>query len=430
VLNCRLLIIGAGPTGLGAAVRSTELGEDYLLVDADEHIGGMAASVTDDHGFTWDLGGHVLHSHFAEFDRAVEASGVELNQVRRNGWAWMQGRLVPTPVQKNLDAWPTDLRPEAPAANLGEYYRNNFGADLYQRFLEPHSAKMWAAPLDSVDHAWTSLRSGSGERNVAELGLARDFVQKEEYFPYPVGGNGALWDGLFTKSLDPNRVLLGARVVDVDLARRVATLDDGRRISYEHCVSTAPILTAMDWAGVDASRFRHGLVASKVYAIGLGFAGQAPESLRDKTWLYSPDADVPWYRATMLSNYDQGNAGEGRWNVLCEVSTSAYRPLSVEQAVAETVAAIARLGADLRDLATVWRRVIPMGYPVPTTGRDEIIHHVDDLLIRDGVRSRGRFGGWRYESCNQDFSFMQGVQAVDGALFDAPEDVFWQPERF
>lgn len=431
MLNCRVLVIGAGPTGIGAAVRLSQLGEDYLLVDANEQVGGMATSVADDQGFTWDLGGHVLHSHFPEFDRAIDASGVQLNSIRRNGWVWLgDGRLVPTPIQKNLEELPTDLRPGAPAANLSEYYRNSFGESLYQQFFQPYTEKMWATPLECVDHAWTSLRSGSGERNVPSLGLARDFVQSEDRFPYPVGGTGALWDGLYTKLLDPNRVVLGARVVDVDLAARVATLDDGRRVSYEHCVSTAPILTAMQWAGLDSGLFRNRLVASKVYAIGLGFRGRAPKTLGDKTWLYSPDVDVPWYRATMLSNYDQGNAGSGRWSVLCEVSTSAYRPMSLDRAAADTVSSIVHLGADLRDLVTVWQRVVPMGYPVPTTGRDDIIRRVDDLLMRHGVRSRGRFGGWRYESCNQDFSFVQGIQAVDSALFGAPEDVFWHPELF
>ncbi|MFI2841050.1 NAD(P)-binding protein [Mycolicibacterium sp. PDY-3] len=47
------LIIGAGSTGIGAAVRLTELGIDHLVVDAGPQVGGMSASVTDDAGFTW-----------------------------------------------------------------------------------------------------------------------------------------------------------------------------------------------------------------------------------------------------------------------------------------------------------------------------------------------------------------------------------------
>ena len=146
----RFLVIGAGPTGIGAAVRLAELGEDYLVVDSSDRLGGMATSITDPEGFTWDLGGHVLHSHFPEFDKAVEMSGVTLLQVTRNGWVWLTGTgpetLVPTPIQQHLTELPTDLRPDAPAAHLGDYYRNSFG----QRPVRP---VLRALQRQDVDHA-------------------------------------------------------------------------------------------------------------------------------------------------------------------------------------------------------------------------------------------------------------------------------------
>ncbi len=65
------LVLGAGPTGLGAMLRLLELGETgCLLIEAEEQAGGLAASVVDDQGFTWDLGGHVQFSHYQAFDRA------------------------------------------------------------------------------------------------------------------------------------------------------------------------------------------------------------------------------------------------------------------------------------------------------------------------------------------------------------------------
>ena len=428
--HCDFLIIGAGPTGIGAAVRLGQLGADYLVVEAADRVGGMATSVTDEHGFTWDLGGHVLHSHFVEFDQAVTVSGVQLNSIRRNGWVWMDGRLIRTPVQQNLEQLPTDIRPDAVGANLADHYRNSFGTQLYETFFQPYTFKMWATPLEQIDHSWASLRSGSSERNVPSLGLARDFVPTRARFPYPVGGTGALWQGLYYKLLDPNRFLFRTRVVEVDLVQRIASLDDGQRVRFEHCVSSAPIVSAMDWVGIEFARLKQRLVASRVYVIGLGFRGEAPGTMADKTWLYCPDSAVPWYRATMLSNYDRGNAGDGRWNVLCEVSTSPHRPITHENAVRDTIASMEQLGAETAKLVTVWCRTVQMGYPVPTLGRDEIIRRTDERLLRHGVHSRGRFGGWRYESCNQDFSFVQGLQAVGNALFGEPEDVFWHPERF
>lgn len=429
-ISCRVLVIGAGPTGLGAAVRLAELGEDYLVVEAKDQVGGMAGSVTDDRGYTWDLGGHVLHSHFAAFDDAILRSGAAMLDITRNGWVWIEGRLVPTPIQKQLTEMPTDLHPRRSSANLSEYYRNHFGEDLFRRFFAPYTEKMWAHPLETIDHRWTSLRSGSDASNVPAPGLARDFVPSNETFPYPVGGAGALWSAISDKMLDPNRSLLGTRVTGLDMPSRVARLDDGRHVAYEHCISTLPLTQLALWGGAEMARTSTGLVSSKVLAVGLGFTGQPPVSLADKTWLYCPDPDVPWYRATMLSNYDPGNAGPGRWNVLCETSTSRFHPRNLDDVVGRTVASLIALGADPHHLDGVWTRTIPMGYPVPTLGRDVVLRAVDETLRNFKIHSRGRFGGWRYESCNQDYSFAQGIEAVDNALFDRPENVYWHPERF
>src|SRR5205085_1116871 len=57
-MNVDILILGAGPTGLGAAWRLDTLGaRDWHLCEAAPAAGGLAGSVVDDHGFTWDLGG-------------------------------------------------------------------------------------------------------------------------------------------------------------------------------------------------------------------------------------------------------------------------------------------------------------------------------------------------------------------------------------
>ena len=66
----KIIILGAGPTGLGAAYRLKELGhENFAMYDRLGHIGGLASSYTDDAGFTWDVGGHVMFSHYKYYDK-------------------------------------------------------------------------------------------------------------------------------------------------------------------------------------------------------------------------------------------------------------------------------------------------------------------------------------------------------------------------
>jgi protoporphyrinogen oxidase len=426
-----VLVVGAGPTGVGAATRLQERGVDFLLVEGSARPGGMATTIADDAGFRWDLGGHVLHSHFADFDRAIADSGVPMLEPTRNGWIWLDGELVPAPIQHQVEELPTDLRPDAPAANLDDYYRNHLGSRLHDRFFKPFTEKMWATPVERIDHTWTSLRSGSGERNVPTIRTRADApAPPRRTFPYPQGGTGALWDAIAGR-LDPRRTRLSARVCRIDLGRREAHLADGDLIRFSECVSSMPLTTLMRTVGrLDWAARSPELVANSTLVVGLGFTGPAPPALADKSWLYCPDKDVAWHRATMLSNYDPGNAGPGRWSVLFEVGHSAYRRIDPAAAVVSCRAEAEKLGADLSRLVSTWSRDVPRGYPVPTLGRDDLLHEVDAGLIRAGIRSRGRFGGWRYESCNQDYSFQQGVEAVEAILTGTPEDVYWHPERF
>ena len=70
--STRILILGAGCAGLGAAYRLHELGHtNFLVVECNSYPGGLAASFIDDKGFTWDIGGHVQFSHYEYFDQLM-----------------------------------------------------------------------------------------------------------------------------------------------------------------------------------------------------------------------------------------------------------------------------------------------------------------------------------------------------------------------
>ncbi len=56
----KIVLIGAGPTGLGAAYRLHELGyENWVLYEKSDEVGGHSTSHIDPQGFVWDEGGHV-----------------------------------------------------------------------------------------------------------------------------------------------------------------------------------------------------------------------------------------------------------------------------------------------------------------------------------------------------------------------------------
>jgi protoporphyrinogen oxidase len=70
-----VLIVGAGPTGLGAASRLQQHGKtDWRLVDCFDGPGGLACTDITPEGFLFDMGGHVIFSHYQYFDDLIDAA--------------------------------------------------------------------------------------------------------------------------------------------------------------------------------------------------------------------------------------------------------------------------------------------------------------------------------------------------------------------
>src|SRR5580692_7633409 len=110
IANESVLILGAGPTGLGAAHRLAEIGEAAVRVfDENPQAGGLASSFVDKHGFTWDIGGHVQFSHYRYFDNLMsDLLGDQWLEHMRESWVWMCDRFIPYPIQNNIHLLPRD----------------------------------------------------------------------------------------------------------------------------------------------------------------------------------------------------------------------------------------------------------------------------------------------------------------------------------
>jgi protoporphyrinogen oxidase len=234
----RILIIGGGPTGLGAAWRLHEAGHtNWELFEKDGGVGGLASSHVDENGFTWDLGGHVVFSHYSYFDDLLD-SLLEHQWVRheRQAWVWMRDRFIPYPLQNNIRHLPTpelleclegllDARDWRRASAPGGVAPPNLYGD-------PKRSKSRLGSLDgarSVEparpkaHGQTSLPVPPGGATFADwivhsfgAGLARVFLN-----PY----NFKVWA---TEPAKMSSSWVGERVAAVDLKRILRHIIEGR----------------------------------------------------------------------------------------------------------------------------------------------------------------------------------------------------------
>lgn len=443
----RIIVLGAGPTGIGAAWRLAEHGHpDWLLIDAADRPGGLSMSVVDDAGFTWDLGGHVLFSHYRYFDRLMDhALGDAWCEHEREAWVWMRERWIPYPFQNNVWRLPDDdlvrcleglvdahrAPATAPPTDFAEWLQRAFGRGLCDVFMLPYNFKVWAYEPHTMGTTWMGERVATVDlaRVLRNLVLRRDDVSwgPNATFRFPRrGGTGAIWESL-VRQLPPERLALGRAVVAIDTAGQRLHFRDGSTERYDALISSVPLADTLRMA-TDlpalrplADRFVH----SSSHIIGVGLEGTPPDALRTKCWMYFPEGDTPFYRVTVFSNYSENNvAHPGRqWSLMAEVSESPAKPVDAARVVADVVAGFRRVGFidDAARIVTRWHRRLAYGYPTPWLGRDAVLDEVQPVLEARGILSRGRFGAWKYEVSNQDHSAMQGVEAVDRLLLGTPE---------
>lgn len=451
----RIVIIGAGPTGLGAAWRLCEVGHsDWQLLEASTGAGGLATSFLDPRGFTWDVGGHVQFSHYEYFDSVMDELLGRDGWVhhQRESWIWMRDRFVPYPLQNNIHRLPADdlerclsglldvaLSPRPAAQDFREWLVGTFGRGLAEVFLLPYNFKVWAYPAEMLGAGWVGERVAvlDLKRILSNLVRLRDDVSwgPNSTFRFPLrGGTGAIWDAC-AERLPLDRLHFGDPVVSIDAGRRRVTTAGGAVHDYDHLISTMPLSDLIVLAGQDhlVEVANRGLLYSSTNIFGIGLRGSPPEHLRTKCWVYFPEDNCPFYRVTVFSNYSPHNTppdGE-YWSLMAEVAESPFKPVdlsTLEYAVIEGLLAT-KLMPRREDIVSRWRYRANHGYPTPARERDAALSEITPQLEALGIYSRGRFGAWKYEISNQDHSFMQGVEWVERVLHAKPEVTLNQADR-
>ena len=254
-------------------------------------------------------------------------------------------------------------------------------------------------------------------------------------FKFPVhGGTGGIWKAV-AKNLPADKVKYKASATKVNTDTKIITLASGEQFSYDVIISTTPInllIGMLEGAGLeDLKKKKDSFVYSTSHIIGIGLRGEPPAHLKGKCWMYFPEDNCPFYRATLFSHYSPNNCpDQNTWSLMFEFSESPAKPAPKEDPIEATIqgALNTKLFESRDQIISTWHERLEYGYPTPFVGRDELLDEVQPKLMDLGIWSRGRFGGWKYEVGNQDHSLMQGVEAADSVLFGVEESTYSYPD--
>ena len=449
----KILILGAGPTGLGAAHRLEELGHtDYLILEKNDYAGGLAASFTDPKGFTWDIGGHVQFSHYEYFDDLMyRALGEEWLEHLREAYVWILDRFVPYPFQNNLRHLPKHaiadcilglIREEKQEQKIPLHFKDwlqsSFGEGIAKLFLFPYNFKVWAYPLEMMSYSWIGERVSriNIEKVLENVLLEKDDRQwgPNNKFRFPlIGGTGAIWRSLAAQ-LPKDKLIFNSEVRRIDAQSKTVKTSNGKEYTYDVLISSAPIDILSRWINdKELIQATAKLCYSTVHVVGIGFKGTPCNSLQKKCWMYFPESNCPFYRVTLFSNYSYNNVPDKNhyWSLMAEISESQFKQVNRETIVAEVLEGMyaTKLACPEDEVVSQWLFTAPYGYPTPSIERDSILDFVQPKMENEKIFSRGRFGGWKYEVSNQDHTCMQGVEVVNRILLNKAEITYPSPSQ-
>jgi protoporphyrinogen oxidase len=424
-------------------------------------------------GFLFDMGGHVIFSHFQYFDDLIDAAVGEGEEYwsthQRVSYVWLKNTWVPYPFQNNIQALPVEdqiacinglvdakvsnATATGKPTNFDEWIMRVMGEGIADIFMRPYNFKVWAFPTTDMQCSWLGERVATADTSR----VIRNVLTKQDdagwgpnaVFRFPnEGGTGAIWKKV-AKLLPDEKQRYKSKVVALDLDGHCVTLDNGKKIKYGKLLSTIPLDLTLGM--VEQPELAKRLNYSSSHIVGIGLRGVNPHDL--KCWLYYPEDDCPFYRCTIFSHYAKANCPADDvllptlrlcngsapastepqpgpyWSLMFEISESVKKPVDLDKVVEETIqgAINVTLATPDAEIVSIYHRRLEHGYPTPHLERDAALAEALPMLREKDVWSRGRFGSYKYEVANQDHSCMIGVEAVDNIMFGTKEFTLLHP---
>ncbi|MFA5879773.1 MAG: NAD(P)-binding protein [Candidatus Margulisiibacteriota bacterium] len=435
----KIVIIGAGPTGLGAGYRLKELGHNnFKIFEKNSYIGGLSASFTQDN-YTFDIGGHVVFSHYEYFDKIFnQLLGEDFQACQRSAHIYLQNRFIPYPFQNNIQFLEKEqilecleglleiegevgISQRKAAQNFQEWVYAAFGQGIAKYFMNPYNFKVWAHPLEMLSKNWIAERVSVIDLKTI---LSNVIMQKEDsawgpnnMFKYPLfGGTG----GLFSKfqQFFQDKLILNSEIKKIDYEKKIVYFEDESE-SYDILINTMPLdifISQITPVKENLQTATKDLLHNGVFVVGIGLNKKI---ITEKSWVYFPETVAPFYRLTYLSNYSSNmspNPSEST-NLLLEISYSKYKKEDKLKIIEDAIQGLINTKiideSDIEKINCKFLFDAEYAYPIPSLLRDEALVKIIPFLESNEIYSRGRFGLWRYETGNMDHSLMQGVEVVD-----------------
>lgn len=356
-IHTETLIIGAGPACLACAMELTRAKKEFIVVERDAQVGGLAKTYTFTEGdlvFRTDNGPHRFFSknqYLYDFiGGIIKEHWITVNRQTRQ---YIDGKFYDYPINiiqavKNVgfykafrmgrDYFLAKVKYaylKKPIKNFSDYVYANFGKTLGEFNMINYTEKIWGIPSETIHSDWAGQRI----KGLSIGSLLKDFFGRifgihsaskpktlVDMFYYPDIGTGFIYETIADRIKESGRTILfnsyPEKVFHGGSKCRSAIINtpEGQvEIEFDFLVESVPLtdfVLLMDPAlspkVLEANKKLHH--RSQVYL----FITLDKDSITNDQWIYFPNKDIPFARISEMKNFSGKMSPPGKTSLFVE----------------------------------------------------------------------------------------------------------------
>jgi protoporphyrinogen oxidase len=447
----RVAVLGAGPAGMSAAWRLSELGYPVTVFEREDAVGGMGRTITVGDRYAVDFGPHTFHIRetsesreildaikpFFGEDPLILTRGtrvllrgkyyvypLELLQVLTGVSPFLSARIVFDYVTATLKS---TFMPARKEDSFEEWGVRNLGRTLYDLCFGIYSARVWGLPTSQISSKQAQRVAKLNLKNIIlrVLGIRADPATYFTKYMYPRKGISLLYEGMADAVRKAgNCVRLQSPVVRLEregsTIRRVVFTVDGREQALECDVVLStlplPILVNMTTPALPAEVVNHA-AKLRYRSLKLIYVVLKRPVLTDFHWVYLLDEQFRVNRVSEQKNVSPYMVPADRTVLCVELSVWKDEPLwtaSDEEIYRLTLRDLMQMGYGITEDEVEEYHItdIPTAYPVYELNfEDHLIPTLEGVHAIDNVLTLGRHGLFLNNS--MDDNVLLGMRVAD-----------------
>lgn len=412
----RIIILGAGLSGISTAWHLQRSGIDCQVFEKEETIGGLCRS-KNVNGFCFDYSGHLLHfRNRYTFNLIKSLMGSNLIEHKRSAWIYANKNYIPYPFQSHLYHLPAKTRKECLAGlakvtnnysrkkkqqdNFLEWINETFGAGIAKHFLIPYNTKFWTVVPQDMTCEWLDGFIPVPSLKQMVEGAVKDSKKEFGYntkFWYPKEGGIANLPKALASGI--KNIHTNCQVAKIDLTKREIVISGNEREKFDYLISTIPLpelpILVNKIPKQILSSFEK-LRWNSIFNLNLGIENN---SERQKHWVYFPGKEFSFFRVGFFHNFSTNLIPRSKSSLYIEVSYPQNRGInnvSMLSSIKNGLRKVGILDGDIVSAEDI--NQIRYAYPIYNQDYTAARSNILSFLAQKNIISCGRYGSWRYLS--------------------------------